>query len=70
MEPLNLAADSLVCRAGLGDPARRTPTRAMIVLDYGPARHAHPDKLNILSYAFGHGSVTISVIGARAITSP
>lgn len=69
VEPLNLAADSLV-RPGLGWAILRggpADDRAMMVLDYGPVRgHAHPDKLNILFYAHGRELVTdIGYLGAR-----
>ncbi len=54
VEPLDLAADSLV-RPGLGWGILRSghgADEAMLVLDYGPVRgHAHPDKLNFLFYA-------------------
>ena len=74
VEPLNLAADSLV-RPGLGWAILRggpADDRAMIVLDYGPVRgHAHPDKLNILFYAFGRELVTdIGYLGARHHFTP
>lgn len=74
VEPLNLAADSLV-RPGLGWAILRggpADDRAMIVLDYGPVRgHAHPDKLNILFYAFGRELVTdIGYLAARHHFTP